>query len=84
MGNGTRGILRLFTKIPGNIIDLTFREIFIKTPGNLQEDSGKCTRCFRGMLLRILEKKLYGPFLWVRFNYLKATATLRRQFSFYY
>ena len=28
-------------------------------------------------------KKLYGPFLWMRFNCLKATATSRRQFTFY-
>ena len=32
-----------------------------------------------------LEKKnLYGPFLWMRFNCLKARATLRRQFTFYH
>ena len=30
-----------------------------------------------------LKKKLYGPFLWMGFNYLKATATSRRQFTFY-
>ena len=30
------------------------------------------------------EKKLYGPFLWMGFNCLKATATLRRQFTFYH
>ena len=29
-------------------------------------------------------KKLYGPFLWMGFNCLKATATLRRQFTFYH
>ena len=28
--------------------------------------------------------KLYGPFLWMEFNYLKATATSRRQFYFYH
>ena len=27
-------------------------------------------------------KKLYGPFLWMGFNCLKAGATLRRQFAF--
>ena len=32
-----------------------------------------------------LKKKLYGPFLlWMGFNCLKATATLRRQFTFYH
>ena len=30
------------------------------------------------------EKKNYGPFLWMGFNCLKATATLRRQFTFYH
>ena len=30
------------------------------------------------------KKKLYGPFLWMRFNCLKATATPRRQFTFYH
>ena len=29
-------------------------------------------------------KKLYGPFLWMGFNWLKATATSRRQFTFYH
>ena len=28
--------------------------------------------------------KLYGPFLWTGFNCLKATATSRRQFTFYH
>ena len=28
--------------------------------------------------------KLYGPFLWMGFNCLKATATSRRQFTFYH
>ena len=30
------------------------------------------------------KKKLYGPFLWMGFNCLKAWATLRRQFTFYH
>ena len=29
-------------------------------------------------------KKIYGPFLWMGFNCLKATATSRRQFTFYH
>ena len=28
------------------------------------------------------KQKLYGPFLWMRFNCLKARATSRRQFTF--
>ena len=31
-----------------------------------------------------IKKKLYGPFLWMGFNCRKATATLRRQFTFYH
>ena len=30
------------------------------------------------------KKQLYGPFLWMEFNCLKATATSRRQFTFYH
>ena len=30
------------------------------------------------------KKKLYGPLLWMGFNCLKATATTRRQFTFYH
>ena len=30
------------------------------------------------------KKKLHGPFLWMGFNCLKATATPRRQFTFYH
>ena len=32
-------------------------------------------------LLQIKKKKLYCPFLWMRFNCLKASATSRRQFN---
>ena len=32
----------------------------------------------------IKKKQLYGPFLWMGFNCLKATATSRRQFTFYH
>ena len=31
----------------------------------------------------LYKKKLYGPFLWMGLNCLKATATSRRQFTFY-
>ena len=30
------------------------------------------------------KKKIYGPFLWIGFSCLKASATLRRQFTFYH
>ena len=32
----------------------------------------------------LIKKKLYGPFLWMRFNCLKARATSRRQFTFHH
>ena len=32
---------------------------------------------------KTFKKKLYGPFLWKGFNYLKARATSRGQFTFY-
>ena len=32
----------------------------------------------------LLKKKLYGPFLWIGFNCLKARATSRRHFTFYH
>ena len=30
------------------------------------------------------EKKIYGPFMWMGFNCLKATAKMRRYFAFYH
>ena len=36
------------------------------------------------LLPNLKKTKLYGPFLWMGFNCLKATATLRRQFTFYH
>ena len=41
---------------------------------------------FRARFLKKKKKKLklYGPFLWMGFNYIKATATWRRQFTFYH
>ena len=34
--------------------------------------------------LQVKKKQLYGPFSWMGFNCLKATATSRRQFTFYH
>ena len=34
--------------------------------------------------IKLKKKKLYGPFLWMGFNCLKARATSRRQFTFYH
>ena len=35
-------------------------------------------------VFRKFEKKNYGPVLWMGFNWLKARATSRRQFTFYH
>ena len=35
-------------------------------------------------LIQSLLKKFYGPFLWIEFNYLKARATSRWQFTIYH
>ena len=43
---GTRG---MFTRILGNVIILTFREMLQKIPGNVRRDSGKCSRRLREM-----------------------------------
>ena len=42
---GTRG---LFIMIPGNVLILVFRGMLEKIPRNVPEDSGKCSRKFRG------------------------------------
>ena len=38
-GNGTWG---MFTRIPGNVIILTFQGMFQRIPGNVEEDSREC------------------------------------------
>ena len=55
-GNGMRGMpgtQGIFTRIPGNVIILTFRGMSQKLPGNVQRDSGECWRRFRGMFEQI-------------------------------
>ena len=37
-----------------------------------------------GMWVTFFKKKLYGPFSWMGFNCLKATATSRWLFTFYH
>ena len=44
----------------------------------------KITMTTLNLLFNKLKKKLYGPFLWMGFNCLKARATLRKQFTFYH
>ena len=47
---GMRGI---FTRIPRNVLFLAFRRMLGKIPGNVQEDSGECSRRFPRMLEKI-------------------------------
>ena len=42
-------------KIPGNVIILTFRGMFQRIPGNIEQHSGECSRRFWGMFQRISE-----------------------------
>ena len=39
---------------------------------------------YHHILISLKKTKLYGPFLWMGFNCLKASATSRRQFTFYH
>ena len=43
----------MFARIPGNVVILLFRGMFEKIPGNVQEDSGECSRRLRGMIEKI-------------------------------
>ena len=52
-----------------------FWEVLYKKGGNI---------CFSFCRYISSYIKLYGPFLWMGFNCLKATATSRRQFTFYH
>ena len=48
-GECSLGFWGIPLRIPGNVIILTFRGMFKKIPGNVQKDSGECSRRFRGM-----------------------------------
>ena len=76
-------------------MDETIENEFCMAASILQEiNTGKClehnTVCglnenlmFQFLCLFFF-KKLYGPFLWMGFNCLKARATSRRQLTFYH
>ena len=49
-----RGKCSLGKKISGNVVILTFRGMLKNIPGNVQEDSGECSKKFRGMFKKIL------------------------------
>ena len=59
-GSGMRGMRGMFTRIPGNFLEipgnviiLTFRGMLKNIPGNVWKDSGECSKRFRGMLVKI-------------------------------
>ena len=56
MAKGMRrmqGTRRMFTRIPGNLLEDSRECSYFSIPGNPQEDSGECSRKFRRMLLNI-------------------------------
>ena len=60
------------------------RHKYLKTiPMNFSSLS-VCRSCVQLWADKKKKKKLYGPFLWMGFNCLKARATSRRQFTFYH
>ena len=56
MGNGMRGMQgtrRMFTKVPGNLLENSRECSHFSIPGNSRKDSGECWRRFRGIFQRI-------------------------------
>ena len=47
---GMRGTRGMFTRIPVNLLKDSGECCYFIIPGNVEEDSGKCSRRFRGML----------------------------------
>ena len=55
-GNRMRGISRsrrIFTRIPGNLLEDSGECYSFNIPGNIQEDSEECSKRLRGMLEEI-------------------------------
>ena len=72
-----------------DIIYTPSQTIFVIIYGSFQylhnmKKQVKIEEKFKAFVTANLKKKLYGPFLWMGFNYLKARATSRRQFTFYH
>ena len=49
-----RGMRGMFTRIPGNLLEDSGECCYFIIRGNDEEDSGKCSRRFRGMFPKIL------------------------------
>ena len=52
-GECSLGFRGISYRIPGNVIILKFQVMFQRIPGNVEEDSGECSRGFQGMFLKI-------------------------------
>ena len=52
---GIRGTRGMFTRIQRNLFEDSRECYYFKTPGNVEEDSGECSRRFWGMLKKIPE-----------------------------
>ena len=52
-GECSLGFQGISQRILGNVIILTFRGMLKKIPGNVEEDSGECSKRFRGMFQKI-------------------------------
>ena len=50
---GMRGTRGMFTRIPVNLLKDSGECCYFIIPGNVEEDSGKCSRRFRGMFQKI-------------------------------
>ena len=71
-----------FTQIlPHNILSDIFEELLPNITTHIFHIS--CHTMHFQEVFFFLKKKLYGLFLWMGFNCLKARATSRRQFTFY-
>ena len=50
---GMRGTRGMFTRILGNLLQDSGEYCYFIIPGNVEEDSGECSKRFRGMFLKI-------------------------------
>ena len=51
---GMQGTRRMFTRIPGNLLEDSGECYYFNIPGIVEEDSRECSRRFREMLKKIL------------------------------
>ena len=49
---GMRGTRGMFTRIPDKLLENSEECYYFNIPGNVEEDSGECSKRFRGMLVK--------------------------------